>query len=102
MLERLIDWEHVYLLGYYGRNKEPYLSTWGGEGESVSVVITNLSGHVPMWDAPVPPGAQLQEVPEGVDGHEYAEKLGGIFAFGWYAAEGFERKSLKPGKDGER
>lgn len=88
---RQVDWEHVYLLGSYGRDGEAYLTTWSGNRPEVEVVVTGVH-HAPMWDAPVPMGAELHEVPKGTDGQEYAKELDGIYAFGWYVEEGFERE----------
>ena len=94
MSNKLVDWDHIYLLWYYGPNKKPYLSTWGGDGVPIAVLITNLpkGAFVPLWDAKVPTGAKIQEIPEGVDEYEYAEQHSGIAAFGWYIENGFERR----------
>ncbi len=97
-----VDWDHVYLLAWYDRDRQGYLTTWDGDLPYIHVVITGLSdGHahrhgMPLWKAPVPPGAELVQVPEGRDPHEYAAELGGFYAMGWHMPTKIEREWPKP------
>ena len=38
--ERIIDWNHVYLLAWYGPDGRPYLTTWSGDLPYITVVVT--------------------------------------------------------------
>ena len=107
-VKRVIDWNHIYLLGWYGLNRKPYLTTWDGAHPDIHVVVTGPeveSWGPPIWAAPanckpntigVPSYTVdqfgLHEVAEGEDPFLKAEELGGVHAFGWYIEEGFERK----------
>lgn len=76
--------ENTYLLAWYDREGRSYLTTWQGDLPIVHVVVTGCNGmNMPLWDAPVPKGAQLHRVPEGRDPQEYAREIGGNHAFGW-------------------
>lgn len=89
-----VDWDHVYLLGWYDRERRSYLTTWDGDLPMVNVVVLGLPSHrMPMWDAPVPPQAELRRVPDDQDPHEYAASLGGYHAFGWLVADGVKRSA---------
>jgi len=106
--ERIIDWNHVYLLGWYDRSVRPYYTTWSGDLPRIQVVVTGPEVEKwgpPIWKAPanVKPNSygfpsypydqyQLHEVKEGEDWEAKARELGGVRAFGWYIEQGFERK----------
>ena len=89
------DWQHIYLLGWEDHAGQSYLSTWSGDLPWVEVVVHNTQ-LVPLWNAPVPPSARLESIPEGEDGREYAQRVGGFFAFGWYVKEGVSRRCSNP------
>lgn len=111
-VKRVLDWEHVYLLGWYGPEGRPYLTTWIDTEETrrnyVIVVVTGPSVQKwgpPIWDAPAnckpnPHGFpsvsytefQIHEVKPGGDAQKKAKELGGVKAIGWYIERGFERK----------
>lgn len=110
--ECIIDWDHVYLLGWYGPDGRPYLTTWIDSEETrnnyICVVVTGpevTKWGPPIWNAPAncKPNAygfpshhyteyQLHEVKLGEDADEKAKELGGVKAFGWYIEQGFERR----------
>lgn len=106
--ERTIDWNHVYLLAWYGPDGTPYLTTWAGDLPYITVVVTGPEVQKwgpPIWDAPAnckpnPHGFpsysydqyQLHEVKLGEDPDQKAQELGGVKALGWYIEKGFERK----------
>jgi hypothetical protein len=89
-----IDWDHVYLLGWYDHEGTPYLSTWAGDRPRVDVVVFGTGGGLlmPLWDGAVPKGVAFEPVPEGEEPLAYAKSRGGYYAFGWYFAEGIKRK----------
>jgi len=108
----LIDWDHVYLLGWYDKTGRSYLTTWEGDRPYISVIITASAPLIallhywgpPIWDAStnhkpadwLPPplhyaDLELHSVGPGEDAKEKATRLGGIVAFGWYIQEGFRR-----------
>lgn len=90
---RQLNWDHVYLLGYYTPSGEPMLTTWSGDAEGIEVVVTGSDNSgPPIWSAPIPPGCELHTIPEGKDGQEYAKEIGGLFAFGWLLPEKIVRK----------
>lgn len=95
MAERIVDWDHVYLLGWYDETGRSYLSTWDGDHPYVYVVVTHLGGRqMPLWKAPVPRGAELQLVPDMKEHQErvaYATSKGGFLAIAWYIEDGFQR-----------
>jgi hypothetical protein len=77
-------WDNTYLLGWEDREGKSYLTTWDGDLPMVHVVVTGCNGiNMPLWDAPVPDGAQLHRVPDDDNPKEYARKIGGFYAFGW-------------------
>lgn len=96
-----IDWDHVYLLAWYDQTGKSYLTTWDGDLPYVHVVVTGLGGrHMPLWkSSDVPSGAQLHLVPDDVTDFrqqiEYANKMGGYLALGWYIEEGFKREVVR-------
>lgn len=106
--ERIIDWNHVYLLGWYGPDGHPYFTTWSGRNLDVTVIVTGPDVQQwgpPIWDAPAncKPNRygfpshhysefQLHEVKLGEDANQRAKELGGVKAFGWYFEKAFERK----------
>ncbi len=81
-----IDWDHVYLLGWYDQAGRSYLTSWDGPSDYVHVVVKTAQSP-PMWSAPVPPGAELAAMPEHLttltDRVQYATSIGGVYAFGW-------------------
>ncbi|GAH50840.1 unnamed protein product [marine sediment metagenome] len=107
--ERIIDWNHVYLLGWYGKDGR-YLSTYDGTvmDNYITVVVTGPDVQqwgVPIWFSPAncKPNSygfpshhyteyQLHEVKAGEDADEKAKELGGVEAIGWYIEQGFERR----------
>lgn len=100
-----IDWDHVYLLGWYTSDGKVMLSSWGSNESmtTIGVVVTGKlpSYGVPLWDALVPPGLSIRPIPYGmglIDAISYARTLGGVYAFGWYIQDGVERHE----QDGKR
>lgn len=89
-----VDWDHVYLLGWYDHEGRDYLTSWDGDLPYVNVVVLGVLPEtgMPLWNASVPEGAMVEEIPEGVDPHEYAKEKGGYYAFGWLFADGVERR----------
>lgn len=82
--DRELTWDSTYLLAWYDRAGKAYLTTWSGDLPVIHVVVTGCSPmNMPLWNAPVPRGAQLHLVPDGKDPQEYACQLGGYHAFGW-------------------
>lgn len=116
--ERIIDWNHVYLLGWYGSDGRPHLTTWIDTEETknnyIRVIVTGpeiQEWGPPIWDAPAnckpnPYGFpsydytkyQLHEVNDSEDAQEKAKQLGGVRALGWYFEKGFERKWHEPNR----
>ena len=91
--ESNLDWDHLWLLGWYDHNGQGYLTTWEGSMPYVHVVITGVKGiNFPLWRAPVPQYADIHEIPEGKDPKEYAKEIGGYYAFGWLLEDLIERK----------
>ena len=103
-----IDWKHVYLLGFWYPNGKRSLTSWDGYAQRVEVVVVGdgvqkalnwkNNRRIPMWDAPAPPDMEVRpfpsDVPDDTDVKiKYATEHGGVFAFGWYFEEGFERKT---------
>lgn len=79
-----VDWSNTYLLGWYDRDGNAYLSTWTGAQEGIEVVVLNCPpDKMPMWDAPIPNGVTGIVVPPELDGQKLAHELGGYYAFGW-------------------
>lgn len=94
--EQILDWNHVYLLGWYDKTGRAYLSTWMGDRPMVHVIVKNHhSFGPPLWRAPAPARCTLEGFPEDVttleDRVTYATAHGGSYAFGWYYDEPFER-----------
>ena len=104
----LVDWEHVYLLGWTDREGHQYLTTWRDDPDSlhIQVVVTGplLPCGPPMWDAPAPlkdaywrpsllPCQEftLHLVGPGEEARDKARYLGGVSAIGWYIRDGFQR-----------
>ncbi|MBC8148039.1 MAG: hypothetical protein H8E98_08675 [Bacteroidetes bacterium] len=94
-----LDWNNFYILGAFDQYGESHLTTWSEDGtvKRAEAVITHknrrVNAHdVPFWKAKVRPDVILNKIPVGVDAHELARELDGIFAFGWYFENGFERK----------
>lgn len=89
-----VDWDHVYLLGWYGEDGRACLTTWDGDLPMIDVVVLGIRAYrVPAWDAEVPRGATVVGIPDGVESPtDHARELGGIHAFGWHVAEPIKRK----------
>lgn len=101
-MPRQIDWNHVYILGWWDETGRHYLTSWDGDCPYVNVVVVGATGgKVPVWAFPVKSGLELVEVPEDKVTREdqlaYARERGGYLALAWYIEEGFERKP--PGPD---
>lgn len=49
-----LDWDHVYLLGWYDSKGKPYLSTWSGDLKKVEVVVVGFNHALgpPLWSTP--------------------------------------------------
>ena len=111
----LVDWEHIYLLGWYGPTGNSYLTTWWGGPDSLYLRVV-VTGPVkpfgpPLWDAPaphkgipwLPPLHPWQEftlhlVGPTENARDKAGSLGGVEAFGWYIPlVGFQRGWHRPG-----
>jgi hypothetical protein len=89
-----VTWDHVYLLGWYAENGRANLTSWDGNAPMIDVVVVGLHGRrVPVWNAPVPDGAQLVRVPEDADPQEFAREHGGLHAFGWHLSSPIGRTS---------
>lgn len=100
MPDRPLDWTHTYLLGWFGPDGQPYLSSWAGTHQQIEVVVTgyDLTRGPPLWNAPIG-HAQLHHIP---DEHRtqsskiaYATSLGGVLAFGWLLDEPVDRTPKK-------
>lgn len=92
-----LDWDHFYLLAWYGANGRAYLTSWTGDEPLVYAIVKGVPEHkMTVWAAPVHPGAELLEIPPDKVTQEdrlaYAREVGGLLAFGWYIAEGITRK----------
>lgn len=99
-MENTVDWDHTYLLGWYGSDGRAYLSSWHGEAPRVDVVvITSSSYGPPLWNAPIQEGTLAFPIPEHVQGHDekiaYAREHGGVYAFGWYLDQVIDRTPKK-------
>ena len=92
------NWEHIYLLGWYGEDGKPYLTTWEGSAPLVDVVVSgrfreDTCWGPPLWDAYAPERLSLEVIPEGVaDKKSYARSRGGLYAFGWYFPDPIARR----------
>ncbi len=94
-----LDWDHFYMLGWYGDDGKARLTTWDGDAPMVYAVVRGIPEHkMTVWAAPVPPGAELLEIPAEKalmsEKRAYAREVGGFLAFGWYIEAGFNRKNL--------
>jgi len=74
--QRIIDWNHVYLLGWYDPDGRPHLTTWEDSDETrknlVTVVVTGpdvAQWGVPIWSSP----ANCKPNPYGYPSHHYTE-----------------------------
>lgn len=108
--ERTIDWNHIFLLGWYGP-VIVYLTTWEDTEETrnnyIRVIVTGPDVQQwgpPIWKAPAncrpndygcPSHPymeyELHEIKEEEDAKQKARELGGVLAIGWYIKKGFER-----------
>jgi len=73
---KIIDWNHVYLLGWYGRDGQPYLTTWSDSEETrdnyITIVVTGPEVQTwgpPLWNAP----ANCKPNRYGFPSHHYNE-----------------------------
>lgn len=93
----ILDWNHVYLLGWNDETGKSHLSSWTGDQKVHDfVVIGATDGRPPLWgQMPNNPETRLEAMPEGLS-HEqqlaHAKARGGLRAFGWYYEEGFDLK----------
>jgi len=95
--EMTIDWDHVYLLGWYGyqpgagaEGRRSFSTAYAGESPIIRVVVTGMTPP-PMWNARVPEGAEVRALPPETDlegALRIADEMGGVVAFGWYFEEG--------------
>ena len=101
MNKKIIDWNHIYLLGWYDYDNISYLTTWSGELPYIYVIITGpvLPYGPPIWntiknwrDGNHYTDFQIYEVEPKDWNNKKAEQMHGIRAFGWYIEKGFERK----------
>lgn len=98
-----VDWDHVYLLGWYGPDGTPYRSSWSGDLQPIHVVVVGYLSYdrVPLWKTAVPKHLSLLRIPDDVLATpspklvEYATKHGGVYAFGWYFPEGVCREAAR-------
>lgn len=91
-----VDWDHVCILGWYGRDGRAHLTSWEGDLPIIDVVVTGTGPCVPCGSAPVPPGAGVHPVPAGKDPKELALELGGLHAIGWIIEKGVRRVTAAP------
>lgn len=103
----ILDWNHVYLLGWYDQSGRGHLTTWYGDRETTKVIVTGpmvKSFGPPLWKSPTLfdnktcPGPSvdqytLHEIPDGFSPQGFARRLNGVVAIGWYIPEGFVRRS---------
>lgn len=105
------DWDHVYLLGWWGPGDAPHLTTWAGELPYIHVVVTGpptlRQWGPPMWKARhnvrlgntlgVVPIAveqcQLHFAPSPGEAVALAREMRGVRALGWYIKDGFVREA---------
>jgi hypothetical protein len=94
-----IDWEHIYLLGWYDWSGRAYLTSWDGDHPVYDFVITGPSSppkDIPMWDAPVDRETyKLYRIPPGEEPGSYAKRLGGYHVIGWYFEEGIPARLVQ-------
>lgn len=85
----ILDWDHIYLLGWYDSKGRGYLSSWAGSNPPIDVVVRGMGAYgPPLWNAPVPTGCFAHPIPtEHTKDHmsriAYATSIGGVYAFGW-------------------
>jgi len=87
-----MDWDEVYLVGYW-RGGTPHLTAWDGPPTKDFVVFG--CDQPPIWNARVPSGATVELIPEGEDPRQYAESRGGVHAVGWVVPKR-DRAAEKP------
>ncbi len=90
--DKIIDWDHIYLLGWMDSNCKSYLTSWQGDLPYVDVVVlsTNWQGP-PLWNAPIHKEKlepMIDSAKTWAEKVEYATKMGGVYAFGWYFEKG--------------
>lgn len=93
-----LDWDHFYLLAWYGADGRQYLTSWTGDEPIVYAVVRGVpESKMTVWEALVPVGAELVEIPADKVTQEdrlaYAREVGGLLAFGWYVKEGITRRA---------
>jgi len=95
-----LDWTHTYLLGWFGPDGQPYLSSWAGNHQQIEVVVTGYdpTRGPPLWHAPTG-HAQLHPIPDKCQTQSekiaYASSLGGVYAFGWLLDKPVDRTPKK-------
>lgn len=94
-----LSWDNVYLLGWYGEDGRQYLTSWVGDLPYVYVYVTGSRGMgPPLWSAPVT-RERVFRMPGHLGTFEekiaYAKTQGGLYAFGWWQADGVTR-TTKP------
>jgi hypothetical protein len=97
-MEMIIDWDHVYLLGWRTSDGRSHLSTWIGDLPWVNVIVFDTDCP-PMWNAPVK-NATVELMPSQYKTLEeqvkHATERGGLCAFGWYVEKGIDRINPLP------
>jgi len=83
-----LDWDHTYLLGWYDHSDRAYLTSWDNRGSNLEEIYVIVYGNVngfnfPLWDAPVPNGATVFEVPKNKNHFDLARETGGFCAIAW-------------------
>ena len=104
-----LGWDHVYILGWVDAYGKSRLTSWS-EGDPppiwINVVVTGTDDStrrgMPVWSAPVPPGAKILPMPEHLKTRQefitYAASQGGLYAFGWYLpGENIDRTPITKG-----
>ena len=100
-----LDWDHVYLLGWYNRDGVAHLTSWSGGNPNIHVVVSGpkvLTYGPPLWNASISmemggypvEDFTLHELKLEEDWQSQAQKLGGVIAFGWYIPKGFKRGKI--------
>jgi hypothetical protein len=93
-----IDWEHIYLLGWYSPDGKRNLTPWQGKRPWIDVVVIDATDddmkHI-MWSSPLHRQFDLVSVPKFAYPKDYARAKNGLWAFGWYLEEGVNRPPMR-------